>query len=77
MSFAIPILKKYHSHVMGKRGKHLKEIRKNTGAHIQMSSNQDTTDIINITGSRDSVEKAVYEINLIFNKIVSFISLYN
>lgn len=56
---------------MGKQGTRRKEIEQRTGARIQMPSIQDTSDIINVTGTRDAVEKAVQEIRMISDELVS------
>lgn len=55
---------------MGKQGTRRKEIEQRTGARIQMPSIQDTSDIINVTGTRDAVEKAVQEIRMISDELV-------
>lgn len=57
---------------MGKQGTRRKEIELRTGARIQMPSIQDTSDIINVTGTRDAVEKAVQEIRMISDELVSY-----
>jgi len=57
---------------MGKQGTRRKEIEQRTGARIQMPSIQDTSDIINVTGTRDAVEKAVQEIRMISDELVSY-----
>jgi len=57
---------------MGKQGTRRKEIEQRTGARIQMPSIQDTSDVINVTGTRDAVEKAVQEIRMISDELVCF-----
>lgn len=69
---AVPVPKEHHCQVMGKQGTRRKEIEQRTGARIQMPSIQDTSDIINVTGTRDAVEKAVQEIRMISDELVSF-----
>ncbi|XP_050434788.1 vigilin-like [Adelges cooleyi] len=54
---------------MGKHGARRKEIEQRTGARIQKPSFQDTSDIINVTGKRDAVEKAVQEILMISDEL--------
>lgn len=66
---AVPVPKEHHCQVMGKQGTRRKEIEQRTGARIQMPSIQDTSDIINVTGTRDAVEKAVQEIRMISDEL--------
>ncbi|XP_050546345.1 vigilin [Daktulosphaira vitifoliae] len=66
---AVPVPKEHHCQVMGKQGARRKEIEQRTGARIQMPSIQDTSDIINVTGTRDAVEKAVQEIRMISDEL--------
>lgn len=61
---------------MGKQGTRRKEIEQRTGARIQMPSIQDTSDIINVTGTRDAVEKAVQEIRMISDELVSNLYIF-
>lgn len=68
---AVSVPKEHHCQVMGKQGTRRKEIEQRTGARIQMPSIQDTSDIINITGTRDAVEKAVQEIRMISDELVN------
>lgn len=56
---------------MGKKGIRCKEIEEYTGARIQVPNVGDTSDIINVTGTRDSVQKAVQELQLISDGYVS------
>lgn len=66
----VPVPKEHHCHVVGKQGTRRKEIEQRTGTRIQMPRILDMSDMINITGTRDAVEKAVLEIRKISDALV-------
>ncbi|XP_042234128.1 vigilin-like [Homarus americanus] len=61
----IKIPKDHHRFILGKKGKRLQEMEMNTATKIQVPNSKENSDDIIVMGTRDSIEKAMHEIQLI------------
>ncbi|XP_071529081.1 vigilin isoform X2 [Panulirus ornatus] len=61
----IKIPKDHHRFILGKKGKKLQDLEMNTASKIQVPNSKDNSDEIIIVGTREGIEKAVHEIQLI------------
>jgi len=62
---AIHIPKEHHRFILGKNGKKRQELELSTGSKINIPRQDENTDIIKITGTKEGIEKARHEIQLI------------
>lgn len=67
----VPIFKKFHGNVIGRSGANIKKIKEETGAIIDIPAENSNSDVIYITGKRESAEKAKEMILAIQNELVS------
>ncbi|XP_025416167.1 vigilin-like [Sipha flava] len=65
----INIAKEHHGKLMGKKGAFRKDIELRTGARIHIPSIKNTSEIINVTGTRNSTAKAIKELEEIILKL--------
>ncbi|XP_025405776.1 vigilin-like [Sipha flava] len=63
--------KEHRNKLLGKQGLNLKSIEKRTGARIQIPCMKNSSDIIYITGTKDSTKKVVQELEEIIFKLKS------
>jgi polyribonucleotide nucleotidyltransferase len=61
----VKIPKDHHRFILGPKGKHLSELELATATKISIPRQEDPSDIITITGTKDGIEKARHEIQLI------------
>lgn len=61
----IKIPKEHHRFILGKKGKKLQELEGVTATKIQIPNANDNSDEIVVVGTKDSIEKAMHEIQLI------------
>lgn len=61
----INIPKEHHRFVLGKGGKKLNDLEVNTGTKITIPNQMDQSDVITIVGTKESIDKAVHEIQVI------------
>ncbi|XP_071529090.1 vigilin isoform X3 [Panulirus ornatus] len=66
----IKIPKDHHRFILGKKGKKLQDLEMNTASKIQVPNSKDNSDEIIIVGTREGIEKAVHEIQLISDEQV-------
>lgn len=64
----IQIPKEHHGYILGKNGTRLKELESSTDTKIHFPNINDASNDIVIVGMKDSIEKAVHEIQLISDK---------
>ncbi|XP_014242166.1 vigilin [Cimex lectularius] len=64
-SSKISIPKEHHRCILGKSGNRLKELEKITATKISVPVISDNSDEITVTGTRDGIEKAIHEMQLI------------
>ncbi|XP_074655321.1 vigilin-like [Tubulanus polymorphus] len=62
---AIRIPKEHHRFILGKNGKKRQELENNTATKIMIPRQDEKDDVIKITGTKDGIEKARHEIQLI------------
>lgn len=67
----IPIPKEHHRLILGKAGKKLNDLEQVTQTKIQIPKQDEKSDVIRITGTREAIEKAAHEIQLISNEAFS------
>ena len=70
-SASLPIPKDHHRFILGKNGKKLEALEQNTGTKIYMPRQNDVSDEIKIIGTKEAIDKAVHEIQLISNEVAS------
>lgn len=58
--------KEYHGHIIGREGKTLKRIKEETGTIITVPP-KDGSEEIKIVGSKESVEEAKHQIQLVIS----------
>jgi len=75
MSRSIKIPKDHHRFILGPKGKRLSDLELQTATKISIPRQEDSSDAISITGTRDGIEKAVHEIQLISDEQVGRCSL--
>lgn len=61
----IKIPKDHHRFILGKKGKKLQDLELNTATKIQVPNSKENSEDIVVMGTRDSIEKAMHEIQLI------------
>ncbi|XP_069948284.1 vigilin isoform X2 [Cherax quadricarinatus] len=61
----IKIPKDHHRFILGKKGKKLQDLEMNTATKIQVPNTNQNSEEIVVMGTRDSIEKAMHEIQLI------------
>ncbi|GIX67510.1 vigilin [Caerostris darwini] len=62
---AIPIPKEHHRYILGKGGKKLTDLELSTATKITVPRPDDTSDLIRITGTKEGIDRARHEIQLI------------
>lgn len=70
-SASLPIPKEHHRFILGKNGKKLSELEQNTGTKIYIPRQTDSSEQIKILGTKEAIDKAVHEIQLISNEATS------
>jgi len=70
----VPIFKKFHGNVIGRSGANIKRIKEETGAIIDIPAESSDSDVIYITGKRESAEKAKEMILAIQNELASIVT---
>jgi transcription antitermination factor NusA-like protein len=70
-SASLPIPKEHHRFILGKNGKKLLELEQMTGTKIYIPRQNDSSDQIKILGTKEAIDKAVHEIQLISNEAAS------
>lgn len=61
----IPIPKEHHRVILGKNGKRLAELEQSTNTKIMVPRSEENSDLIRITGTKEGIDKARHEIQLI------------
>ncbi|XP_077866398.1 vigilin-like, partial [Saccoglossus kowalevskii] len=61
----LSIPKEHHRFILGKHGAKLKDLELNTATKISIPRTEDNSDVLRITGTRDGIDKAKHEIQLI------------
>lgn len=69
--FQLSIPKEHHRFILGKGGKKLIDLEQNTGTKIQIPKQDEESDLIRITGTREAIDKAAHEIQVISNQAFS------
>lgn len=69
--YQLSIPKEHHRFILGKGGKKLIEMEQNTGTKIQIPKQEENSDLIRITGTREAIDKAAHEIQLISSEAFS------
>ena len=67
----LPIPKEHHRLIFGKAGKKLMDLEQATQTKIQIPKQDEKSDVIRITGTREAIDKAVHEIKSISNDAYS------
>jgi polyribonucleotide nucleotidyltransferase len=67
----VPIYKQFHKYIIGKGGANIRKIRDETQARIDLPGEGDKSDVIIITGKKESVEEARDKIQKIQDDMVS------
>lgn len=62
---SLHIPKEHHKYILGPKGKRLEEIELNTATKVTIPRVEKNSDIITITGTREGIEKALHQIQLI------------
>lgn len=70
----VPIFKKFHGNVIGRSGANIKKIKEETGAIIDIPAETSNSDVIYITGKRESAEKAKEMILAIQNELANIVT---
>ncbi|ESN93673.1 hypothetical protein HELRODRAFT_180768 [Helobdella robusta] len=65
VSISIQIPKEHYRYLLGAHGKKLAQIEVDTSTKITIPSQQSTSDLVTIVGTRDGVEKARHELQMI------------
>ncbi|XP_042900399.1 vigilin [Parasteatoda tepidariorum] len=71
-SISIPIPKEHHRFVLGKSGKRLGELELSTATKISVPRPDDDSDLIKITGTKEGIDKARHEIQLLSDEQAKF-----
>lgn len=61
-SKSIPIPKEHHRVILGRRGERLRELERVTATRINIPNQNDDSDLISISGTKEGIEKAEQEI---------------
>ncbi|KFM62860.1 Vigilin, partial [Stegodyphus mimosarum] len=64
-SISIPIPKEHHRFILGKSGKKLADLELSTATKITVPRPEDNSDLIKITGTKEGIDRARHEIQLI------------
>jgi len=75
-SRSIKIPKDHHRFILGPKGKRLSELELLTATKISIPRQEDSSDLITVTGTRDGIEKVAHEIQLISDEQVGQFSFY-
>lgn len=67
----LPIPKEHHRLILGKAGNKLLKLEQTTQTRIQIPKQDEKSDVIRITGTREAIDKAVQEIQSISNDAFS------
>jgi len=70
LSRNIKIPKEHHRFILGPKGKRLSELELSTATKISVPRQDDPSDAILITGTRDGIDKVVDEIQMISDEQV-------
>ncbi|CAG2116071.1 unnamed protein product, partial [Medioppia subpectinata] len=70
-SASLPIPKEHHRFILGKNGQRLSALEQNTGTKIYIPRQNETSELIKILGTKEAIDKAVHEIQLISNEMAS------
>ncbi|KAH9405153.1 hypothetical protein TYRP_000993 [Tyrophagus putrescentiae] len=65
-TYSVP--KEHHRIILGKGGAKLSALEQSTGTKIQIPKQDDDSTAVRITGTRETIEKAIHEIQLISNE---------
>jgi hypothetical protein len=67
LSASLPIPKEHHRFILGKNVKNILELELMTGTKIYIPRQNDSSDQIQILGTKEAIDKAVHLIHLISN----------
>lgn len=71
----VPIFKRFHKFIIGKGGANIKKIRDETQTEIDLpAENDDSNDVIVITGKKENVTEACERIKKIQNELINIIT---
>ena len=70
-SLSVPIPKEHHRFILGKNGQKLSDLEQKTGTKIYMPRQSDPSNDIKIIGTKEAIDKASHEIQLISNEMAS------
>ena len=70
-SYQLKIPREHHRFILGKQGKKLQELELNTATKITIPRTDENSDIVKITGTKEGIEKAKHEIEIISDEQVS------
>ncbi|XP_059485488.1 vigilin [Neocloeon triangulifer] len=70
----VPIYKQFHKYIIGKGGANIRKIRDETQARIDLPGEGEKSDVITITGKKESVEEARDKIQKIQNDMANIVS---
>jgi polyribonucleotide nucleotidyltransferase len=70
-SLSVPIPKEHHRFILGKGGQKLSDLEQKTGTKIYMPRQNDSSTDIKIIGTKEAIDKALHEIQLISNEMAS------
>ena len=65
-TYSVP--KEHHRIILGKGGAKLSALEQSTGTKIQIPKQDDDSTAVRITGTRETIEKAIHEIQLFSNE---------
>jgi len=68
----VKIPKEHHRFILGPKGKRLTELELVTSTKISVPRQDDVTDVITITGTKEGIERARHEIQEISDEQVCF-----
>lgn len=64
------IPKEHHRFILGQKGKHLEQIELSTSTKIMVPRQEDNSDIVTITGTKEGIERAKHELQTITDEQV-------
>lgn len=67
---SIPIPKEHHRYILGKGGKKLTDLELSTATKISVPRPDENSDLIKITGTKEGIDRARHEIQLISDEQV-------
>lgn len=70
----VPIYKQFHKFIVGKAGANIRKIRDETQTKIDLPVENDTSDVIVITGKKENVELAQEQIQKIQNELANIVT---